>query len=183
MKPTIMTSTGAYFRFDAPEQSPILIQDIAHALSNICRFTGHVKTFYSVAQHSVLVSRIVARQFQFQALLHDASEAYLGDVSSPLKQMLSEYKIIERRVEDAIYARFGISPTEESNKAIKKADIILLGTEKRDLMYSETLESEKETWELLLNVPRLLETIEPWSPAVAEEEFMKRFDELRSRAQ
>lgn len=81
----IMTHTGKKFKPFNPRTEDIDIEDIAHALSNICRFNGHVNQFYSVAEHSVLVSVLCPEELKLKGLLHDAAEAYLGDVPSPLK--------------------------------------------------------------------------------------------------
>src|SRR5262245_14828098 len=75
--PTIMLYSGAWFDFLAPSESAFTIEDIAHGLSNICRYSGQCKRFYSVAEHSLLVSE-VAEGFEFAALLHDAAEAFIG---------------------------------------------------------------------------------------------------------
>lgn len=131
MEPTILTSTGQYFRFRHPEEHKYDIEEIAHALSHVCRYTGHCKEFYSVAQHSVLVAMSLPPALQFQGLMHDASEAYLGDVSSPLKSLLPEYKALEERVERAISKSFGMPfPLDPQ---VKVADMRMLMTEKRDL--------------------------------------------------
>src|SRR5258708_39476115 len=85
--PTIMLHSGAWFDFCAPASSCFNIEDIAHGLANICRYAGQCKRFYSVAEHSILVSQ-TAKGFEYEALLHDAAEAFVGDISRPLKQML-----------------------------------------------------------------------------------------------
>jgi 5'-nucleotidase len=99
--PTIMLQSGAWFDFRAPKSSNFTIEDIAHGLANICRYAGQCRKFYSVAEHSILVSE-VAVGFELEALLHDAAEAFMGDITRPLKQMLPEYKKIEDEVETAI---------------------------------------------------------------------------------
>ena len=101
MKTWIQTHSGIAFDLLKPTPDMIVIDDIAHALSNLCRFTGHSK-FYSVAQHSRLASFMVSEQFALQALMHDASEAYLTDISAPLKALpcMAEYKKLEAKLEE-----------------------------------------------------------------------------------
>lgn len=170
----IQTRSGGYFDILSPEVSPIDIIDIAHALSNLCRFTGHTHHFYSVAQHSVLVSRLVPPKFQMAALLHDAAEAYLGDVTSPLKALLPEYKRIERRVEAAILDRFGLPswlPLE-----VKHADLVMLATERRDLM-----PATPEKWAILEGIGPTTERIRYMPPLEAFKLFLHRFRVLQEK--
>lgn len=168
MKPEIMTVSGKYFNFDNPEDSDFTIEDIAYALSNICRFTGHTKKYYSVGQHSVLVSYIVAPENALAGLLHDSSEAFLGDVSSPLKQLVPEYKIIETKVEQAIFSKFGVPFPMHTD--IKRADLIMLASEMKSLM--------PKTSKLPQGVIPLKAEIKPWQPAKARRKFLDRFYEL-----
>lgn len=128
----IQLSSGGYLNLLSPKVSDIHIEDIAHGLSNICRFNGQTEHFYSVAQHSVFVSYFVPPHLQLQALLHDASEAYIGDVSSPLKALLPENVMIEKRMETVISKRFYLP--EFKSSSVKTADILALVTEKHDLM-------------------------------------------------
>jgi hypothetical protein len=116
-----------------PRPEEICIEDIAHALSNICRFTGHCSEFYSVAQHSVYVSVHVSKQNALWGLLHDASEAYLCDIVRPVKNSveLIGYKALEHRMQSAIGEVFGLSPVMPEE--VKMYDNILLITEARDL--------------------------------------------------
>lgn len=105
----IETYTGKKYFFASPTPDSIDIKDIAHALSRICRFTGHVNSFYSVASHSLLVASLVPPEIKLQALLHDATEAYVGDVSSPLKQLLGDvYGDLESLARLAICRHFNI---------------------------------------------------------------------------
>lgn len=169
MSPTILTASGRYFDLTAPEQSQFDINEIAHALANLCRFTGHTSRFYSVAQHSVLASYLVPEEHALTALLHDAAEAYLGDVASPLKHMLPEYAAIYARVESALFAHYGLPATLPS--CVKRADLIMLATEKRDLMpYAN------DVWPILIGVTPLDKPLHrPLIPRRAKDAFLRRF--------
>lgn len=173
--PTILTIEAQYFNFERPEESVYSIMAIAHALSNICRFTGHCTHFYSVAQHSVLVSHLVPQHLALHGLLHDAAEAFMGDVASPLKRMIPAYKEIEKRVERAVFARFGLPP--EMPPEIKHADRVALRTEQRDLM-----RREGGLWTVLDGVEPDDQVITPLLPHPAMVLFVRRFAEITGTA-
>lgn len=131
---TIYTRHGESVDLVTPDPTSINPADIAAALAAICRFSGHTRVFYSVAEHSLMVSRMVPRQWRLRALLHDATEAYLQDVPTPLKEMLPEYRVIEDRLWEAIAQRFGLPAHDpEADAAIKLADKMALHVEMRDL--------------------------------------------------
>lgn len=128
---TIRLHSGAHLDLLVPNYTLLTLTDIAHGLSHLCRFTGQCDRFYSVAEHSVLVSQLVAPEHAFPALMHDAAEAFIGDVAKPLKILLPEYAIIEERMEAAIAKRF-ILPYP-MHPDIKKADLQMLAVERRAL--------------------------------------------------
>jgi hypothetical protein len=171
MRPDILTFSGHYFDFINPELSKIEIDDIAHGLSNICRFGGQCREFYSVAQHSVLVSEHCDLPFRYDGLMHDAAEAFIGDIPAPLKRLLPEYKVIEKRVEDVIAKRFRVSNPLHAH--IKHMDLILLATEQRDLMAPHD-----DEWGIIANIKPLQQTIHPWTANEAKEQFLKRYSQL-----
>jgi hypothetical protein len=105
---TIRTITGTTLDLLQPQEHDIDIEDIAHGLAMICRFGGQIPKFYSVAQHSVLVAHLCPPGFKLAGLLHDASEAYIGDVIKPLKTHLAAYRMIERRLMAAVREKFAV---------------------------------------------------------------------------
>lgn len=134
----IRTFTGKYMNVFKPTPEMICIEDIAHALSNQCRFGGHLPIFYSVAQHSLNCSYLVENKLKLEALMHDASEAYLLDIPSPIKKGLTNYKEIEDRLMEAIAVRFGFQyPLTEQ---VKETDATMLQLEWDYLMI------KKEYW-------------------------------------
>ncbi len=156
-----------------PRSDEISILDIAHSLSHQCRFSGHTREFYSVAEHSVRVSQIVPAPHQLWALLHDAAEAYLLDWPRPLKQsglMGWLYRRAERRLLRVICQRFGLDAAQP--ESICLADQILLATEQRDL-FGKLPKSWSD------GLAALPEKIVPMSPAKAKAEFLQRFQQLR----
>jgi 5'-deoxynucleotidase YfbR-like HD superfamily hydrolase len=171
----IQLASGRWFYFSDPQPEDVSIVDIASSLSKLARFTGHTTEFYSVAQHCDLVSRLVPERLALAALLHDATEAYIGDVSRPLKHLMDELapgmlRDLENRIHAAINQKFGIELAEADVALIKHADNVALATEKRDLMVGET------TWP---GMPEPLHIkIEALGPSAAHQMFMNRFISL-----
>lgn len=132
--PWIQTFSGLAFDLAAPDPSMVAIKDIAQALSNQCRFAGHVKRFYSVAEHSLYVSRVVPRDLARLALLHDAAEAYSQDVTRPLKALIPDFRALEHRIWGAVRLRLGLPETLPGE--IKEADLRMLATEAEYLLSS-----------------------------------------------
>jgi len=130
----IRVASGQLFWPLDPLETEIQLEDIAHGLSHLCRFTGHTRWFYSVAQHSVVVSRLCPAPLALYGLLHDAAEAYLGDVARPIKHTVAfeQYRAAEARLQALIYRRFGLDPIEPP--AVKEADMLALHVELRDLV-------------------------------------------------
>ena len=140
----VETRSGRRVSVDNPQPDQFDIKDIAYALSNTCRFNGHCSGFYSVAEHSVVVALRLPRELQLAGLLHDATEAYLGDIPSPIKQFLPDYKKLEGRFEAAIAEKFAtpersVVPrcTAKEYAQIKLADHDALYTEAHFLIPSQ----------------------------------------------
>lgn len=172
------TFTGRQFYLTDPHPDDVDIKDIAHALSMVCRFGGHIREFYSVAQHSVHCAELVASwhpqeiALQLYTLLHDASEAYLGDVVRPLKYSMPNYLTLELTMQDMIYRGLGVSnPNVSEQQIIKSADDTLLMTERRDF-----LNHRNHNW----NIPQepIERRLEAWSPVAAEYQFRSLYDQL-----
>jgi len=152
----ILTRTGRRFDLLMPMADQVSTLDIAHALGNICRFNGHTSRPYSVAQHSLLVSSIVPAEHQLAALLHDATEAYVGDMVRPLKALLPDYSAIENGIWLVICERFNLDP--QLPACIHEADMIALATERRDLM-----PEHGESWPCLEGITPLAATLPAWT--------------------
>lgn len=150
------------------------IEDIAHSLSNLCRFNGHTSTFYSVAQHSVLVSCIVPPEHALAALLHDAAEAYCGDVVSPLKALLPVYQAIHNDIERTIFMQLGLEYPAPA--CVRDADIVALATEVRDLM-----PNNPALWHNIVDIEPHHEIIKPWTPESAKQVFLQRYFDLQAK--
>lgn len=169
-KTWIQTWSGRQFwPMDAhPEE--VFIEDIAWMLAQQNRWKGATKTPISIAQHSVIVSKLCDPVFALQGLLHDATEAYLGDMASPVKSQMPAFKAAEDALWKVIAVRFGLPA--ELDPSVIRADAISLHTESRDLMHTPPVE-----WRGYLPPP-MEERIEPWSATKAADEFLKRFKEL-----
>lgn len=170
---------GGYFNVLEPNIEDINLEVISHALSNICRYGGHTREFYSVAQHAILTSLLVPREHAMAALLHDSAEAYIGDVVTPLKALLDEYKRIEHNIEAAIFATFGIP--FPMDPCVKRADLILLATERRDMVgKSKQPDKDDEAWACLRGISPMPTQLRALTPAEAKGAFLRRFDEIRA---
>ena len=183
----IATSSGRLVPLDAQAAGQIDIEDIAWSLARICRFNGHIKrdiALYSVAQHSCLVSDLLAKTSERLAvlgLLHDAHEAYLGDIVTPVKDHLNVLdngnfpvsrfaSLIQHRIERAL----NIAPCEDSSWLVElhQADLCLLATEARDVMPA----MPDDYWGNL--PPPLDRKIVPWGYAEAARGFLRRAQQL-----
>ncbi|MCP5267482.1 MAG: phosphohydrolase [Zoogloeaceae bacterium] len=165
---TLYVSTHLGHRFQplAPRSEDVVIEDIAHGLAFQCRFNGQTQHFYSVAQHSLIVASLVPKRLALAALLHDAAEAYLGDMVKPLKILFPEFSRIEASVMAVIGERFGVDGF--TDPLIKRADLIALATEKRDLMPHSC-----EAWESLNGIAPLPSRIAALPPQAAKQEFLE----------
>jgi uncharacterized protein len=169
-----LTSTGHQFWPATPIPSDIRIDDIAHALSHLCRFGGHSREFYSVAQHSVIVSVNVPAQHRFTALMHDAAEAYLGDVIQPVKRLLPDYHALESKTWIAMCDAFPELPHGIPD-CVKEADGRALITERRDVMNPSL---GNWSWGAFERFEPFPEIIQPLSPAESKLLFLARFHAL-----
>lgn len=183
----MQTFTGRQFWPLDPHPEEVCIEDIAHSLALQCRFAGHCRVPYSVAEHSVRVAMLLRqwrpkdRVLTLMGLFHDGSEAYLVDVPRPSKPFLIGYAEMEALVQTAIWHRFGLVAGEWTGRAacvqpdtaalIKRADNVLLATEARDLMSAPPV-----PWAGLPEpLPRL---IHPWPWTFAEKRFLEVFAEV-----
>jgi uncharacterized protein len=178
--PYLQTVSGRFVNPFEPDPAQLDLEDIARALGNLCRFGGHSRSFYSVAQHSVIVSELVEErggdaEDVFAALMHDAAEAYLGDMPHPIKHrspLGTAFKVAEERLEEVIRARFAIKADVPE---IKRADRALLATERRHFS------AENWHWPELEGIEPLELELEAWSPDEAARAFARRFAELDAR--
>lgn len=169
----MQTFTGKQFYPTAPSAEDIEIRDIAHALSMICRFGGHTKRFYSVAEHCVFVSRCVAPEIALWGLLHDAAEAYVGDMVRPLKYQLPDYMEAEDRIIACLVDRFRLDLESDFIPAgVKEADNRILLDERAAFLSAPPVAWEQE------GLQPLGVRLQGWDPHTAELEFLDRFDYL-----
>jgi hypothetical protein len=173
----IQTYSGKRFYPLAPRPEDISILDIAHALSMKCRYAGHCKQFYSVAQHSVLVARYASQEDCLRALLHDAHEAYspFGDMPRPVKQAIANdalgaaVRCVDDNIDRAVAAKFNL-PFPIKNKAIDILDTRILHDEREAIMVPTN-----EVWDVPFE-PLGVE-IQPWKPEIARAKFLDMFDQ------
>jgi hypothetical protein len=178
--PYLQTISGRWVNPFDPDPAQLDAGDIAGALSKLCRFGGHCKTFYSVAQHSVIVSKLVEQrggdaEDAFAALMHDATEAYLGDMPHPLKHrspLGAAFREAEDHLERVLQEHFRIKPDVPE---IKRVDRALLATERR------TFTADAWTWPELEGVEPLDLELTAWHPTEAETKFRRRYAELDAR--
>jgi uncharacterized protein len=176
----IETFSGVRFQILEPTPEMVNIEDIAHALSNQCRWTGHVSRFFSVAEHSLWVSRLCEPQDALWGLLHDASEGYLCDLSRPIKYgsgIGPHYREIEERLMTAICERFGLPA--EMPKSVKFADNTLLFTEKKQLMTAIEWDGDSvQKWNAEFGQSIADIQLVGYEPYGAKHLFLERFREL-----
>jgi hypothetical protein len=167
----LQTYTGKMFWPLNPRVEDICIEDIAHALSLICRYNGHSKYFFSVAQHSVIVSRHVSKENALWGLLHDVAEAYIGDLPSPIKNCLPEYVKLEERILKTIAKKFDLH--HDMPEEVKRADAAVLAAEMKVLM-------GKPPREWYLPEKPLDIKIVPLYSIAAEGMFLHRYSDIRN---
>ena len=169
---SIMVYTGGFVNPTNIQPSDVHIEDIAHALSLICRFNGHIDKFYSVAEHSLLVSKAAGEAYSDEValvgLLHDATECYISDIPRPIKSLLPGYKELELSVEKVIFRAFGLN--HHLMSLVKEFDTAILVDEANALM-------PKATWQEEIGQGLGLK-IEALSPADAEWAFLETFKRL-----
>jgi len=178
---SIVLQSGGLFDFESPHTSHFTIEDIAHNLSNLCRFNGGCDVFFSVAQHSVNVSRIVETR---DALAHDAAEAFYGDMTTWLKALCPDYRALLADGEHAVANRLGVHC--EMGVDLKKADYLALAVERRHLFRNVKLIDSDDGFhhikDLALSEVDAAEAamaMTPWTPRFAKNAFLERWDELR----
>lgn len=165
----IQTFTGVAFWPLDPHPSEIDIRDIAHSLAHQCRYGGHSKRFYSVAEHCVLLSRVAPAELALSALMHDAAEAYMVDVPRPIKGSLGGYRDIERGLEAVIMPRFGLPFPIPA--LVMELDHRILTDERQQLMSTPPMPWGDPGEALGVSC-------DGWEPIIAERAFLRRFGEL-----
>ncbi len=164
----MQTFTGKQFWPLDPRPDEINIEDVASALSKLCRYGGHCLRFYSVAEHCVHVANAAPKELALTALLHDASEAYLSDVIRPIKPFLKDYLEIEARLERAVSDRFGTpSPMPDE---VKKLDNAMLWTELQQNMAEPPAE-----WSKWLTDAPIMVVLRYWTPDEAKQHYLDAF--------
>lgn len=172
----LMNSGCRYWPLD-PRPGDFDIKDIAHGLAHTCRWGGQVDQFYSVAEHSVLVSRYVRRELRMNALMHDAAEAFVGDIPRPLKRILgANYKLIEDRTHEAIAIQYGI--TKEMHPQVKEIDNRITVDERQQLFANN---DDDLPWMFSSSVGLGVEITNPLPPALAKKLFLETYYRLEEQ--
>lgn len=176
MTPWIETVSGIKFEFLNPKPEQINLEDIAHALSMTCRYTGHCRQFYSVAEHSALCSLLLPNELKLAGLLHDASEAYITDVASPIKEHLTNYQAIEDKIMGVVAEKYGFE--YPLHPAVKHVDRVMLSTEAWHLLPSQG--KDWDMWGWPSKRPMVDQGIKPFylAPKQAYDFFMKTYQDL-----
>lgn len=170
--PSILCQSGQYYDFENPETFNWgEIGDLAHGLANQCRYGGHSKFFYSIAQHCFYASFLAPAAHRFEALMHDAHESVCLDMMTPLKIICPDYARIEKKGESAMRAAFGLP--EHMSPEVKRVDLEMLATE-----YDQLMPREDQPWDVVRGVERMPGRIQMWSPNVAKTMWLRRFAEL-----
>lgn len=168
--PWMQTYSGQKFHFLDPHPDEIRIVDIAHSLSLQCRYAGHVKKFYSVAEHCVHMSNNCNPKNALWALLHDASEAYMVDICRPVKAFLSNYKDMESVIMKAIASKYGL--LSDYPEEVHELDSRIL--------FNEKILLSKIDWGWEMEPIAGLDLSKPWSSEIAERKFLQKFAELNN---
>ena len=165
-KSWVITLSGKRFNILKPDPDAVKIEDIACALARQARFNGHTRFFYSVGQHSVLGAEVSpTKDIALQMLFHDATEAYIGDLVSPVKALCPDFELIESRIHWAISQKLNLEfPLP---KVVKQIDRRLLATEVRDLITKDLA-----SWNIGADEPFDFQII-PWPPEVTEARFLE----------
>lgn len=176
---SMVTFSGLYINPVNPNPEKIKIEDIAHALSQLCRFGGHTNQFYSVAQHCCHVHDFMRDHFdcsenqKLAGLLHDAAEAYLVDLPRPVKGQIPQYKEIEYNLMQVIFRKFGVTESEDTHVLVKQADDAVLRSEAESFMPNGGKEWD---WEGIDNRGFVIPSA--WTPATAKHTFLRKFNAL-----
>lgn len=171
MSSFVQTQTGVPFFPAAPLASDIHIEDIAHSLSMQCRYNGHTDRFYSVAEHCFILSHTVSPENAQWALLHDAGEAYIGDMVYPLKQVIPEFTHIEATIMEAVCVKFGLVFNQPDQVTDHDRRIVI--DERRSLM-----SNTRTPWPALEGYDPLGVRVIGWTPHKAKVEFLGRYHRL-----
>jgi uncharacterized protein len=172
----IETFTGQQFFPDDPRPDEVDIRDIAASLSKLCRFNGHTRVFYSVAEHCVLMAQYAYESqhstgYALEALLHDGAEAYIGDMPKPVKDMDPIFQAMEDKIYAAVARHFGLPP--HISGVVKVWDVAMLKTERTAVM-----SQSNHVWTLPEEIEPLPVTVTGWHPAQAEARFLLMYDRI-----